>query len=128
TEVPSAMVRRSREWSALFSSYAWINRRTISPEHDVPWGYVISRWPATPIESLAGASVPTEVFAVRVETPSGPVAVLSVHAASPRNAERWARGNEAIDRAAQVARVLQDAGFPVILVGDLNGTPTGTRS
>jgi endonuclease/exonuclease/phosphatase (EEP) superfamily protein YafD len=55
-------------------------------------------------------------------------AVILLHPPSPRSVERWLAGNEVVEAAVEMASAARQAGLPVILLADLNSTPTGWRS
>lgn len=90
------------------------------------WIHAISRWP---IEPWRGGEMdgPGHAGAV-VSSPAGRIGVIAVHAASPWARDRWRVGNRTIEDAAQMATEMEDAGLPVMVVGDLNATPTSTRT
>lgn len=55
-------------------------------------------------------------------------AVIGAHPRSPRTAERWRQGNEVVRALAGVVKRLRADGLPVIVMADLNSTPSGWRS
>jgi endonuclease/exonuclease/phosphatase (EEP) superfamily protein YafD len=95
------------------------------------WVTVLSVWP---LEAWNGpgaggrADDRTGTMCVVAQRPQGPLGIVAVHASSPWAPGRWRVGNETARRAAAVARQMREAGLPVIVVGDLNSSPTGTRS
>lgn len=63
-----------------------------------------------------------------VRTPSGDVAVVLMHARSPRRPWRWSSGLEQLSEAAELVREIgETTGLPVVVVGDFNSTPTSVR-
>ncbi len=90
------------------------------------WIHAISRWP---IEPWRGGEMdgPGHAGAV-VSCPAGRIGLIAVHAASPWARDRWQVGNRTIADAARMATEMADAGLPVMVVGDLNATPTSART
>ena len=96
---------------------------------------IASRWGLTPI---AGSTEPyskqdpgTAVASVIANVPSAPggqVLIVGLHPPSPRNSGRWELGNEMTRRAAALVEDARSRGTPVLVIGDLNSTPTGYRS
>lgn len=63
-----------------------------------------------------------------VRTPAGDVAVVLMHARSPRRAWRWGSGLEQLQAAADIVREIgEQTGLPVVVLGDFNSTPTSVR-
>jgi|GEM_PF-1776552 len=63
-----------------------------------------------------------------VRAPMGDVAVVLMHARSPRRPWRWASGLEQLGEAADIVREIGEVtGLPVVVVGDFNSTPTSVR-
>lgn len=97
---------------------------------DVTAAFVVSRWPMHALDvSWVGAGA-DYLIAARVERPApgGPFALIAVHPRSPRNADRWAAGNAVAEATGRVARRLEDEGMAVVVLADLNSTPSGYRS
>lgn len=64
-----------------------------------------------------------------VQTPAGDVAVILMHARSPRRPSRWREGLEQLLLAADLVReVGKVTGLPVVVAGDFNSTPVGVRA
>lgn len=95
------------------------------------WVTILSVWPLeawnAPGES-GRADDRTGTMCAIARTPDGPLGIVAVHASSPWALDRWRLGNAVARRAASVANRMREAGLPVIVVGDLNATPTGARS
>ena len=63
-----------------------------------------------------------------VRTEAGDVAVVLMHARSPRRPWRWSSGLEQLREAADMVREIGErTGLPVVVVGDFNSTPTSVR-
>ncbi|MBL1218580.1 MAG: hypothetical protein D8M59_13940 [Planctomycetes bacterium] len=95
---------------------------------------VLSRWPLRPIQfNQTDFEHFKHLFAYRrslyVDLPSGSRFLLAgIHAPSPRSAETWAMGNETVSLLIQCTlQYLLPTGFPVIVAGDFNSTPSGYR-
>ncbi len=97
---------------------------------DVTAAALVSRWPMHPVDTSRVGQAAAYLIAARVERPApeGPFAVIAVHPRSPRNADRWATGNLVVEAVGHVARRLQDEGLAVVVIADLNSTPSGYRS
>lgn len=97
---------------------------------DVTAAYLVSRWPMQAVDTSWAGPAAEYLITARVERPSpgGPFAVIAVHPRSPRNADRWAVGNLVVHTVGLVARRLQDEGLAVVVLTDLNSTPSGYRS
>ena len=64
-----------------------------------------------------------------VRSPAGDVAIVQMHARSPRNAGRWRVGLEQLLEVADlVHRIGEVTGLPVVVAGDFNSPPTGVRA
>jgi endonuclease/exonuclease/phosphatase (EEP) superfamily protein YafD len=87
---------------------------------------ILSRWPMRhPDTELDGP--PIRVKARIVDRPEGPFLFVAAHPRSARSAALWREGHAEVDRIADLAR--RAAGrFPVVVAGDFNSTPTGSRS
>lgn len=92
-------------------------------------GFVLSRFPLTlfPVEPDAQGEHVEEIIAAVVEAPSR-FGLIAVHPRSPRTRARWSDGHELTRAAAGVARRMRGQGLPVVLLADLNSTPSGWRS
>lgn len=91
------------------------------------WIVVLSVWPLEPWGE-PGADDRTGTLCVVARTPGGPIGLIAMHASSPWAPARWRVGNLAARRAARVASEMRASGLPVVVLGDLNATPTGARS
>lgn len=86
---------------------------------------VLSRWGLTTLEGVDERLG----LALRVERPEGsggPLSLLAVHPASPRDADRWAHGNGVIRSLCAAFGQTGHTG-PVLVAGDLNGGPGSVR-
>ena len=92
-------------------------------------GFVLSKFPLTPfpVEPDARGEHVEEIIAAVVEAPSR-FGLIAVHPRSPRTRVRWSDGHELTGAAAGVARRMREQGLPVVLLADLNSTPSGWRS
>ena len=106
------------------------------PHRDVPpWKLthtrlILSKWPIVPL--VLRPDLPTgdsrrAIRLVRVLHEDGPFVVLLVHPSSPRTPARWREGNELLEAAIDAVRELAP-GEPLVVLADLNSTPTGGRS
>lgn len=96
---------------------------------------IVSRWPIEPLRLRNGpveegqptpGMSPTGAIILR---PEGAFVLIAVHPPSPRSAQAWANGNEAIRRLAPMVNELaHEHGLPIVVGGDFNSTPTGWRS
>ncbi len=101
-------------------------------------GVLLSKWPleSYPIDDVVAEGVVEDLISGVLTVPGGTVGatedqrwgVIAVHPRSPRTAERWAHGNEVTRATAAVARKMQREGLPVVVLADLNSTPSGWRS
>jgi endonuclease/exonuclease/phosphatase family metal-dependent hydrolase len=95
---------------------------------DITASFLVSRWPIRPIDvSWAGPDADYLITAL-VERPAGAFAVIAVHPRSPRSADRWRQGNAVVRTVAEVSNRLRAGGVPVVVLTDLNSTPSGHRS
>jgi endonuclease/exonuclease/phosphatase family metal-dependent hydrolase len=67
-------------------------------------------------------------IAAVVERPSGRFGLIAVHPRSPRWQERWEEGNGVTEALIAVALKLEGDGLPVVVLTDLNASPSGWRS
>lgn len=105
----------------------------VSGGADVTAGALLSRWPMHRADTAWAGPTADYLIAAIIERPpppsdGGPFAVIAVHPRSPRNPERWALGNAVVQTVALVADCLQRDGYAVVVLADLNATPTGWRS
>ena len=126
---------------ALETEYPYRLRRQyrVRGEGDrVGAGVVLSRWPLEqyPLDGLAADGVVDDIIAGVLTVPGGAIGsgadqrwgLIAIHPRSPRSAERWAHGNEVVGSVAIIARKMQSEGLPVVVLADLNSTPSGWRS
>ena len=99
-----------------------------APETLVGEGYLASRWPMTRMEPLVKNDATRALICGVVESPHGRFAVIALHPPSPRTAERWRVGNEIVMSVPGVIEQARSMGLPVVVVGDMNSTPTGARN
>jgi len=109
-----------------------------SPADRVGAGVVLSRWPLEPypVGTIVSANLAEEFIAAVLSVPAAATGqtgetrwgLIAIHPRSPRNAARWAYGNELASACAAVAARMQTEGLPVVVLADLNATPTGWRS
>ncbi|MCL4741143.1 MAG: hypothetical protein KJZ54_02980 [Phycisphaerales bacterium] len=118
------LVRGIRRHGALDASFPHgAARGPVS--HVTSWRLILSEFPVRDApESLAG----NDLLSAVVQHPSGDFAMVVVHPSSPRTPARWRDGNELIARALREAQRLEAEGVPTLIIGDLNSTPTGSRS
>ncbi len=95
---------------------------------EVSPGFVVSRWPLTPYDCAFVGPMSDRFIAGIVERPSGRFALIAVHPRSPRTAQRWHEGNAVVLALVALSRKLQAEGLSVVVLTDLNSTPTGWRS
>ncbi len=101
-------------------------------------GIVLSRWPLEPypVAECVAEGIVEDITAGVLSVPAAAAGgstdqrwgLIAIHPRSPRTAERWAHGNEVVRGVAIVARRMQAEGLPVVVLADLNSTPTGWRS
>lgn len=92
------------------------------------WQYVLSKWPLREFEERDNGGNPSVVISLVAERPGGAIGVVLIHPQSPRNPGRWLQGNELVDETVAVVRRMEAAGLPVVLLADLNSTPSGVRN
>lgn len=93
--------------------------------------YLVSKWPLIPEPMTDLGEMREHIIAGTLKRPAergGDVGVIAIHPRSPRTRQRWIEGNLTIDAAAEVARRFAARGLPVVLIADLNSTPSGYRS
>lgn len=107
--------------------------RAWEPEADginprISSGFVVSRWPITPYDCEFLGPLSERFMAGVVERPEGPFAVVAVHPRSPRNPKRWIEGNAVCELLIDLVGKMQFEGLQVVVLTDLNSTPTGWRN
>lgn len=130
---PSVAVQMAvRDRAGLLSRYAGVIRREWKPfegsgDTKVTAAAIASRWPIRAVD-LAAEPMGEFVLAGVVERPGGPFAVIAAHPRSPRTEARWIEGNAVVAAIARGADGFRRQGLPVVVLADLNATPTGSRS
>ncbi len=91
--------------------------------------YLVSRWPIEPLDLADQGEAGQQVMAGVVQRPgpAGWFGVVALHPRSPRTAYRWERGNLTVDAAVAATDRLRQRGLPVLVISDLNSTPSGYR-
>lgn len=107
-----------RQWKAAPDSTS----TEISP------GFVVSRWKLTPVDCSFVGKMSDRFMCAVVERPEGRFAIVAVHPRSPRSELRWLEGNATIHALVALSNKLENDGFPVVVLTDLNASPTGWRS
>lgn len=102
--------------------------RPAGPETEITPAFVVSRWPITQIPADPKEPMSDRLLVGIVERPGGRFGVLAMHPISPRTSARWEEGNAVVVAAIRSARALRAQGLPVVVLGDLNSTPSGYRS
>lgn len=99
------------------------------PAGDRGAGFVLSKFPLTPfpIEPDAQGEHVEEIIAAVVEAPAR-FGLIAVHPRSPRTRARWADGHEVTRAVAGIAGRMREQGLGVVVLADLNSTPSGWRS
>lgn len=106
------------------------------PYRDVPpWRLtntrlILSKWPLEPLlvrPDLPAGDLRRGLRLVRVLHEDGPFVVLVFHPRSPRTPARWRAGNGLLEVAIETVRE-RAPGEPLVVLADLNSTPTGGRS
>ena len=119
--------RFALESEAIREKFSWIEvNRPLSDKS--PWMIVLSRWPMKSMGIAEGFGETPGCFPVLVNAPEGSFAVVAIHARSPRSPRNWRMGNKSVRAAAEAVRRFEMMGVETIVVGDLNGTPSGWRS
>ncbi|HMN42083.1 MAG TPA: hypothetical protein PKE29_14660 [Phycisphaerales bacterium] len=95
---------------------------------EVTPAFIVSRWPITPFDCSFVGPMSSRFIAGIVQRPAGRFAVIAVHPRSPRWRERWEEGNAVASALIAVALRLKSEGLPVVVLSDLNSTPSGWRS
>jgi endonuclease/exonuclease/phosphatase family metal-dependent hydrolase len=90
--------------------------------------FVVSRWPLTRLDCGFCGPMSSRFIAGVVERPAGRFGIVAVHPRSPRWRERWEEGNSVSEALIAVVARLRSQGLPVVVLTDLNATPTGWRS
>ncbi len=120
-----AFLRNSEDFQAMYP------HRYIPATARAGYPVVLSVWPKRggngftqgPRETLSGRR-----RTMIVDRPEGPFALVQVMPESPRNPSRSATGEATWDRVLRdVETRLIDLDLPTILLGDVNGTPSGGR-
>lgn len=119
-ESSGEVVRAIRREGGLSGVYPHVVAASPTP-HLTAWRLILSRWP---LEDRSDG----ESARCIVRSEHGDFALLALHPASPRTPERWAAGNELVEREAGAAAAFARGGLPVVVAGDLNATPTGWRN
>lgn len=127
TEAPRELLEFVRTDPGLMAAF---------PYRDVPpWDLsntrlLLSRWPIEVLldrPSLARGDPHRGLRLVRVHHEDGPFVALTLHPRSPRTPARWREGNVLLGSA--IGLVGERApGEPLVVLADLNSTPTGGRS
>lgn len=89
---------------------------------------LVSRWPIEKFDTSMAGPLSEHFIAGIVRRPGGPFGVVCMHPRSPRTPERWREGNALVEAAIGVVGALRSRGLPVVVLTDLNATPTGLRS
>ena len=95
---------------------------------EISAGFVVSRWPLTRVDCTFVGPMADRFIAGVVERPGGRFAIVAVHPRSPRSELRWNEGNQTVRALITLSRKLQNDGLPVVVLTDLNSSPTGWRS
>lgn len=91
-------------------------------------GFVVSRWKLTPVDCAFVGHMADRFMCAIVERPEGRFAIVAVHPRSPRSELRWLEGNDTVRALITLSAKLQSDGLPVVVLTDLNASPTGWRS
>lgn len=127
-EPPERMIRATETGGELRHEYPYVVFR--------PWGWdplnayhiLLSRWPLTRPDGRPLDEPFAGIVEAVADTPHGRIGLVVLQPRSPRTAGRWREGLQEADRAAAAARRLAEMGLPVIVMGDLNSTPSGLLS
>lgn len=93
----------------------------------VTGAYLVSRWPLSPLPLEDMGEQADHMIAGIVERPGAPFVVIAIHPRSPRNLIRWQEGNRTVEATTRLVERLHAQGLGVLVIADLNSTPTGTR-
>lgn len=110
----------TNEWRDLLSPLKEKYPHQISSGRDGAEGmWLLSRHPldAPDADGLAAAK---PWISTIMHAPGGPVRIIGMHPRTPRSGQRFDQRNEQYDHAANIA---DNAGMPVVLLGDLNCAP-----
>ena len=119
--------RFAMESAAIKEKFSWIEvYRPLSDR--ASWMIVLSRWPMRSLRIAEGFGETPGCFPVLIKAPERSFAVVAIHARSPRNPRHWRMGNESVRADAQAVRRFEMMEVEAIVVGDINGTPSGWRS
>jgi endonuclease/exonuclease/phosphatase (EEP) superfamily protein YafD len=127
-EAPAWLIEELRaggEWRERYPHYF------VSDRANAGFKVVMSRWAQHDATTLREGAQRTAVDGLRqmvLDRPGGAFAFTMIHPHSPRSPGRWARGNEHLDGFARRTREHVPPGMPHVAAGDLNATPTGSRS
>ena len=127
TEAPRELLDRLRTDPGLLIAYPFRDLPPWDPTHT---RVLLSRWP---VEVLIDRPVlepgdPRRALRlVRVHHPDGPFVALTLQPRSPRTPARWREGNAQLGVAIGAVRDLAPT-EPLVVLADLNSTPTGARS
>ncbi len=91
-------------------------------------GFVASRWPMVAWDLSEFGPVSRRLIAGLVDSPHGPFVVIGAHPRSPRDQQRWSFGNQDVEVVAAAATKAREQGLPLVVLADLNSTPSGSRS
>lgn len=100
---------------------------------DVTAAFLLTRWAVRPVDTSWLGESAEYLLAGIVQRPrdrdhGGPFAVVAFHPRSPRNAERWEFGNALVEAVSLLVNRFREQGLEVVVLTDLNATPTGYRS
>lgn len=95
---------------------------------EISAGFVVSRWPLTRVDCTFVGPMADRFIAGVAERPQGRFAIVAVHPRSPRTQQRWNEGNAAVEALVTLCAKLRGDGLAVVVLADLNATPTGWRS
>ncbi len=127
-EPPVELILALEGGGPIPAAYPHMVFRAWTPGATNSYQALLSRWPIERPDRRPNDESFAGVIDVIVRSPHGPLGVVLLHPPSARTGERWREGNEEIRAAARAARRFSDAGLPVVVLGDLNSTPSGWRS
>jgi len=93
--------------------------------------FVVSRWHMTRYDCAFVGPLANRFIAAVVERPPAPTGrfgLIAVHPRSPRWETRWSEGNSVVEALIAIVGHMRAEGLPVVVLTDLNSTPTGWRS